>query len=162
MLWTWLPVNDANKIIQKPRWKYTLIGPRTWLVLPGELKNMPGKRFSISHLNKLRKEFPGIRSSWFVRLGLGFAQISVQPFTRKIIWNCYTLNCKNPGESNMCLTSYNAWDSFILDLFSDTYRFSIQYEYTQTQCVGVAKEVNNKIVPSLICVWILLISENYN
>ena len=39
-------------------------------------------------------------------------------------------------------------DSNISDLFSDTYT-SFQYEFTQTQCVGVAKEVSNIKVPQL-------------
>ena len=41
---------------------------------------------------------------------------------------------------------YKAWDSFIVDLYSDTLR--IQYEYNQS--VGVAEEVNNKRAPGLI------------
>ena len=45
----------------------------------------------------------------------------------------------------MILSLYlKAWESCIVDLFSDTYTLRIQYEYSQTQCVVVAKEVNNK------------------
>ena len=42
-----------------------------------------------------------------------------------------------------------AWDSSIIDLFSDTHTLGIQYEYSQTQCVGITKEVNNKRAPGL-------------
>ena len=43
---------------------------------------------------------------------------------------------------------FKAWDSIISDLFSDTHTFRIQFEYSQTQCVGVAKDNNS--APGLI------------
>ena len=45
--------------------------------------------------------------------------------------------------------TYKAWDLFIFDLLSETYTMRIQYEHTQTQRVGVAKEVINKRLPGL-------------
>ena len=43
------------------------------------------------------------------------------------------------------MAANKAWDSIIVDLFSDNHTLSFNYH-----CVGVAKEVNNKIVPELI------------
>ena len=44
-----------------------------------------------------------------------------------------------------CLLLFKAYGSFIADLFSDTHTVSLN-----SQWVGVAKEVNNKIVLALI------------
>lgn len=41
----------------------------------------------------------------------------------------------------------------LLTLFSDTQTSRIEYEYTQNQCTGVAKEVNNKSLRSKILLW---------
>ena len=42
-------------------------------------------------------------------------------------------------------------DSFNVTLFSDTNTLKIQYEYTQIQCVGLAKEGYIKRVSGLMC-----------
>ena len=47
---------------------------------------------------------------------------------------------------------FKAWDSFIDDLFSDTYILSLSITellLLNSQCVGVVKEVNNNRLPGL-------------
>ena len=46
--------------------------------------------------------------------------------------------------------SYKAWVSFIVDLFSDIHKLSLSMLILNSQCVGVAREVNNKRAPGLI------------
>ena len=55
------------------------------------------------------------------------------------------------------VTQANSFEKFDVG----TYTLRIQHEYTQTQCVSVAKEVNNKKVPGTVPSLILPVIFSY-
>ena len=52
--------------------------------------------------------------------------------------------CQNKPKKSVIMIHTNPSYSLYLDLFSDTHKFRIQYEYER--CVGVAKETKIKRV----------------